>query len=204
MNKKFLKYLLENKESVIFDEISLEEGDESDFFGFSLLVEIEDLDCVLRLKYVRESTSSEFFIESGVSFINGFTLERALNLYKTELYLLKEELVLILESLDIETIFMSQKLDSIKNKEIEEMEQSDICVHVTLEEKGSLFNKEKQLMEAFIRNEVDSPKLLEFSFLDKTKILKLLFNMKTEETVKLFKSTHPHDWSEMLELNYNV
>jgi hypothetical protein len=204
MNKKFLKYLLEKKESVIFDEISLEEGDDSDFFGFSLLVEIEDLDCVLRLKYQRESTSSEFFIESGVSFINGFSLERALNLYKTELYLLKEELVLILESLDVETIFMSQKLDSIKNKEIEEMEQEDICVHVKLEEKGSLFNKEKQLMEAFIRNEVGSSKLLEFSFLDKTKILKLLFNMKPEEIVKLFKSTHPHDWSEMLELNYNV
>jgi hypothetical protein len=53
MNKKFLKYLLEKKESVIFDEISLEEGDDSDFFGFSLLVEIEDLDCVLRLKYQR-------------------------------------------------------------------------------------------------------------------------------------------------------
>ena len=204
MNKKFLKYLLEKKESVIFNEISLEEGDESDFFGFSLLVEIENTDCVLRFKYVRESTSSEFFIESGVSFINGFTLERALNLYKTELYLLKEELVLMLESLDVETIFMSQKLDSIKNKEIEEMEQSDICVHVTLEEKGSLFNKEKQLMEAFIRNEVGSNKLLEFSFLNKTKILKLLFNMKQEETVKLFKSTHPHDWSEILELNYNV
>jgi len=204
MNKKFLKYLLEKKESVIFDEISLEEGDESDFFGFSLLVEIENTDCVLRFKYVRESTSSEFFIESGVSFINGFTLERALNLYKTELYLLKEELVLILESLDVETIFMSQKLDSIKNKEIEEMEQEDICVHVTLKEKGSLFNKEKQLMEAFIRNEVGSNKLLEFSFLNKTKILKLLFNMKQEETVKLFKSTHPHDWSEILELNYNV
>ncbi|MBM26176.1 MAG: hypothetical protein CL760_10935 [Chloroflexi bacterium] len=204
MNKKFLKYLLEKKESVIFDEISLEEGDESDFFGFSLLVEIEDLDCALRFKYVRESTSSDFFIESGVSFINGFTLERALNLYKTELYLLKEELVLILESLDVETIFMSQKLDSIKNKEIEEMEQEDICVHVTLKEKGSLFNKEKQLMEAFIRNEVGSNKLLEFSFLNKTKILKLLFNMKQEETVKLFKSTHPHDWSEILELNYNV
>jgi len=204
MNKKFLKYLLEKKESVIFNEISLEEGDESDFFGFSLLVEIENTDCVLRFKYVRESTSSEFFIESGVSFINGFTLERALNLYKTELYLLKEELVLILESLDVETIFMSQKLDSIKNKEIEEMEQEDICVHVTLKEKGSLFNKEKQLMEAFIRNEVGSNKLLEFSFLNKTKILKLLFNMKQEETVKLFKSTHPHDWSEILELNYNV
>jgi len=204
MNKKFLKYLLEKKESVIFDEISLEEGDESDFFGFSLLVEIENTDCALRFKYVRESTSSEFFIESGVSFINGFTLERALNLYKTELYLLKEELVLILESLDVETIFMSQKLDSIKNKEIEEMEQEDICVHVTLKEKGSLFNKEKQLMEAFIRNEVGSNKLLEFSFLNKTKILKLLFNMKQEETVKLFKSTHPHDWSEILELNYNV
>tara|TARA_Y100001960_G_scaffold334046_1_gene444122 strand:- start:10006 stop:10620 length:615 start_codon:yes stop_codon:yes gene_type:complete len=204
MNKKFLKYLLEKKESVIFDEISLEEGDESDFFGFSLLVEIEDLDCALRLRYKRESTSSKFFIESGVSFINGFTLERAFNLYKTELYLLKEELVLILESLDVETIFMSQKLDSIKNKEIEEMEQEDICVHVTLKEKGSLFNKEKQLMEAFIRNEVGSNKLLEFSFLNKTKILKLLFNMKQEETVKLFKSTHPHDWSEILELNYNV
>ena len=169
-----------------------------------MLVEIENTDCALRFKYVRESTSSEFFIESGVSFINGFTLERALNLYKTELYLLKEELVLMLESLDVETIFMSQKLDSIKNKEIEEMEQSDICVHVTLEEKGSLFNKEKQLMEAFIRNEVGSNKLLEFSFLNKTKILKLLFNMKQEETVKLFKSTHPHDWSEILELNYNV
>ena len=204
MNRKFLKYLLEKKESVIFEEISLEKGEESDFFGFSLLVEIENTDCVLRLKYVRESTSSEFFIESGVSFINGFTLERALNLYKTELYLLKEELVLILESLDVETIFMSQKLDSIKNKEIEEMEQEDICVHVTLKEKGSLFNKEKQLMEAFIRNEVGSNKLLEFSFLNKTKILKLLFNMKQEETVKLFKSTHPHDWSEILELNYNV